>query len=345
MKNLIGIVYILLSFFAVSCQDEEETVVQDTSNNFTTASPISSLIKRVTQYETTDDNVLDGTSICSIKLPVLVTVNGHAIYVDDSSDFQEVEDAKNNYPGDDVVHFDFSSPLTIIYPDYEEYTVISEAQLDDIFSHYGDDSAYREIKCVDFVYSQIKINVYNTSNQIASTVNISNNEQFYNFIKNLSSTQVVGIKYPIQMHTSGGQDITINNNSELEDAIDEAVSDCSDTTTLTPLADIINSGTWHVSYFYENNIDGTYHYNGYNFTFNANGTLFVVKNATNTQGIWSIDSNNGYKFFTLHFENEDQYLHMLEENWQVQNDYTATHIRLKHEEGGGECYYLDFSKN
>ncbi|MGL2966365.1 hypothetical protein [Flavobacterium sp. XGLA_31] len=348
MRNFVWFVFTLVAFTTLSCQEEEESVVQDTTNNFSKSSPISSLIKRVSQYETSADNVIDGTSYCSMKLPISAMVNGQYVYVIDSNDFEDFQEARDlNGPSNDNddVQFDFSNPITLIYPNYEEYSVSSQTQLDYILSHYGDDSAYHEIKCVDFIYTTpIKINLYNTDNQVASTVSITGNEQFYNFLDNLSTTQVVGIQYPIQMHKSGGGDITVHNNSELEDAIDEAVSACNSGSGTTSLANVFTSGTWKISSYFENNFDETYHYTGYNFTFNSGGTLMVVKNSIYTQGDWDVESGSSPQQFSLHFEYEDQYLHELEENWQVQ-EYTATYVRLKHEEGGGECYYLNFTKN
>ena len=149
MKKVTLVVFALFALSVLSCQSEDQIVVQDTTNNFTKTSPISSLISRVSQYETTADNVLDGTSNCSIKLPAHVTVNGEYVYVGDVSDFQEVQDIKNeSSTDDDKVHFSF--PITIVHPNYHEYTVATEAQFEAILAGYGDDSAFHEVSCLDF---------------------------------------------------------------------------------------------------------------------------------------------------------------------------------------------------
>jgi hypothetical protein len=337
MKNFTLFVFALFAFSLFSCQDESGIVIQDTTNNFTKTSPISSLISRVSQYETTADNVLDGTSNCSIKLPAHVTVNNEYVYVISEADFQAVQDIKDqSNSDDDKVHFGF--PITIVHPNYHEYTITSETQFDGILAGYGDDSSCHEVSCLDFNYP-ISVNLYNTDNQVASTVTIQSDIQLYGFIHNLNDSQIVGIVFPITLTNSSSDQITINNNAALEDAINDAVSNCNPAPSPTSLSDILTTGIWHISYcFY--GYDATYLYNGYNFTFNANGTSIAVKNATTIQGDWDI--NNGMpQRLDLHFDGSQ--LHDLETNWDVQ-EFTSTFIRLR-QSSGSNGYYLSFIKN
>src|SRR6476620_7416222 len=200
MRNLKLFVFGLFALALWSCQSDDETIVQDTTNNFTKSSPISNLISRVSQYETTSDNVLDGTSNCSIKLPAHVTVDGQYVYVVSEADFQSVQNIKNqSNTDDDKVHFAY--PITIIYPSYYEHTVTSETQLETIMAQYGDDSSCREIPCLNFNYP-ISVNLYNTNNQVASTVAIQTDLQFFNFIDHLNDEQIVGIVFPIVITNS-----------------------------------------------------------------------------------------------------------------------------------------------
>lgn len=342
MKNFTLLVIAIFAFTVFSCQDESENVVQDTSNNFTKTSPISLLISRVSQYETTVDNVLDGTSNCSIKLPVHVTVNSHYVYVASATDFQTVQDIKNlSTTDDDKVHFGY--PITIIYPDYYEHNISSETEFEEMMENYGDDSEYHEVSCLNFNYP-ITINLYNTSNQVASTVAIQTDTQFYNFIHNLNESQIVGIAFPITLTDSSSITQTIHNNTELENAINNAVSNCSSISTPSSLEDILTTGTWHVSYYFEEH-DETYEYSGYNFTFNTNGTSTTVKNTTTINGDWDIHDGTPQRL-DLHFDGSQ--LHNLETNWDVQ-EFTSTYIRLRKSGGGGsgseECPYLSFTKN
>jgi len=329
----------MLVFF--SCQDETETITTNVENSFTKTSPISSLIGRVSQYETTADNILDGTSNCSIKLPAHVTVDGQYVYVATDSDFQAVQDIKNqSTTDDDKIHFGF--PITIVYPNFQEHNVASETEFQSILEEYGDDSPYHDISCIDFNYP-ISINIYNSNNQVANSVTISGDSELYNFLQNTVTGEVVGIVFPITLTKSTGDTIVINTNVQLETAINDAIDDCVvPGPTPLVLSDVLTSGTWYVSYFYENS-DDTYYYNGYTFNFNTNGNSTAIKNGTTINGSWDIHTENTYQKLDLNFDGS--VLDELHEDWKVL-EFTATSIRLKHESGGGsENHYLNFTKN
>ncbi|MCF6128111.1 hypothetical protein L1S35_00365 [Flavobacterium sp. AS60] len=331
----------VLAFF--SCQDETETIRLNTQNSFAKSSPITSLISRVSQYETTDDNVLDGTSNCSIKLPAHVTVNGQYVYVISAADFQTVQDIKNlSSTDDDIVHFGF--PITIVYPNYQEHDVANETEFETILAEYGDDSLYHNISCINFNYP-ISINIYNSNNQVASSVTLQNDNQLYTFVNNLIDGEIVGFVFPITLTNSDGDTITVANNSQLESAIESVIDDCSSTSSGTLiLSDVLTSGSWYVSYYYGDGNDQTNYYNGYNFTFNPNGNCTAIKNSIITDGDWDIhDESGGYHRLDLHFDGSA--LDEMEEGWKVL-EFTATSIRLKDESGdGSDNHYLNFTKN
>jgi hypothetical protein len=341
MKNFTLSIFALFALAVWSCQVEEQHIVQDTTNNFSKTSPISSLISRVAQYETTSDNVLDGTSNCSIKLPAHVTVNGTYVYVGSETDFQTVQNLKDlSTTDDDKVHFGY--PITLIYPNYYEHSVATEAQFESILAGYGDDSSCHEVSCLDFNYP-ITINLYNTNNQVANTVAVQDDTQFFNFLDDLDDSQIVSFVFPIILTNYNAQQITIGNNSQLENAINSALTTCNPGPAPSSLSDILTAGTWSISYCYYGN-DYTGLYTGYNFTFNANGTSNVVKNSTHIYGDWDINNGSPQRL-DLHFDGSD--LHDLETNWDVQ-EFTSTYIRLRKSSGGSgseQPYYLSFTKN
>ena len=49
----------LVGLFLMSCQSEENEVIQDTTQNLTNTSPLTTLVTRVTQNPTSGDNVMD----------------------------------------------------------------------------------------------------------------------------------------------------------------------------------------------------------------------------------------------------------------------------------------------
>lgn len=342
MKNCYILLYSLFALLFFSCQEETETTTLNAENSFAKTSPIASLVERVSQYETTADNVLDGTSNCSIKLPAHVTVNGQYVYVATESDFHTVQDIKNlSTSDDDKIHFGF--PITIIYPNFYEHNVASEAEFESILEGYGDDSEYRDITCVNFNYP-VSINIYNSNNQVASSVTIHGDNELYNFLQNLVTGEIVGFVFPITLTKSTGDTVVINNNTQLETAINTAIDDCIiPGPTPLVLSDVLTTGTWYVSYFYGDGNDQTNYYNGYNFTFNSDGTATAIKYSTTTNGQWDIHNESTYQKLDLNFSGSA--LDELHEDWKVL-EFTATSIRLKHVSGGGsENHYLNFTKN
>ena len=342
MKKSYLLLYSLFALMFFSCQDETETIKVNAEDSFTKTSPIASLISRVSQYETTADNVLDGTSNCSIKLPAHVTVNGQYVYVASEADFQAVQNIKNQSSlDDDKVHFGY--PITIIYPNYQEDSIASETELESTLAEYGDDSLFRDITCIDFNYP-ISINIYNSNNQVASSVTIYNDSELNNFLQNLVAEEIVGIVFPITLTKTTGGNVVINNNTQLEAAINTAIDDCVvPGPTPLVLSDVLANGTWYISYFFDDNNDSTNYFNGYNFHFNSNGTSTAIKNSTTINGHWDIHNETTYQKIDLNFDGS--VLEELNEDWKVL-EFTATSIRLKHESGGGsDNHYLNFTKN
>lgn len=333
--------FVLCSLLFFSCQRESETISLNTNNSFTKAAPLSSLIKRVAQYTTSNDNVLDNTSCFGIKLPVAVTVNSQAVAVTSVAGYASVQNIKNQYATDnDVVYFTF--PITIIYPDFHEINVANQAQYAAIIAACGDDNGFKEIECIDFNFP-FSINVYNSNNQVASSIAIQNNSQLYNFIQNLADGVIIGIAFPITLTASNGDNLVINNNLQLETAINNSIDDC---TIITPvplvLSNILTNGSWYVSYFYDSS-DETGYYNGYIFNFNTNGSSFAVKNTNTINGSWTIHTESSYQKIEFHFDGS--LLEELEKDWKVL-EYTNTIIRLKHESSSeNENHYLNFTKN
>lgn len=341
MKNNYLLLTYLLALVLFSCQDETESIKLDSTNSLSKTSPLSSLIKRVSQNETAIDDVLDNTNCFSIKLPVEVTVNTQEVHVYTEANFTNVQYIKDQSgTDDDIVHFDF--PITLVYPDFHEVVVSSQNQYDAILTQCGSGSSFNEIPCIDFNFP-ISINIYNYNNQVASSVSIQNDRQLYNFLDDLMEGEVVGIVFPVVLTKSNGNTVTVNSNTQLEAQIDDVINDCS-VSTPTPLvlSDILTSGSWYVSYCFDDH-DITSYYTGYNFTFYANGTSTAIKMSSVINGDWDIHNEMGYQRLDLQFDGST--LDEMHDNWKVV-EFTATSIRLKELSGGGsENHYLNFTKN
>jgi hypothetical protein len=63
-------------------------------------------------------------------------------------------------------------------------------------------------------------------------------------------------------------------------------------TTITQTMNTAQSGIWKVTYFFDSDQVETGHFTGYNFTFNANGSLVAVNGSTTITGTWSVTDSN-----------------------------------------------------
>lgn len=333
----------LVGLLLLSCQSEENVLVQDTAKNLTSKSPLTGMVARVAQSPTSNDNVLDNTSCFSVVLPVTVIVNGEQILVSSPTEYQTVQDAINAFADDDDI-VNFVYPITVQFQNFSSIIVLNNDDLDDLMDDCGDDDGFDEIECVDFNFP-ININVYDANNQLAQTITLEDNVGLYNFIDNIEDNEYIAIQYPISITNSNNQTIVITNNDQLEDVIEDAIDDCDDDAPSGgvdgTIADLLASGTWYVSYFYDDT-DETADYAGYTFTFDPNGTSKAYLNGNFLNGTWSNYMFSGNEKLDLDFQGET--LDELEDDWRV-IEYTGNQIRLKDvSSSGGGSDYLYLSK-
>jgi hypothetical protein len=340
MKNYIFYLAALLFLGLNSCQDEEESA-STTPQGLTQSSTLSSLVSRVSQFPTAIDNILDGQDCFGVVLPVSLTVNGTAVDVNTTDDYQKVRTIINQYSDDDdVIHFSF--PITIKYKNYQQVVITSQEQYQSIVSACAPNNSFCEIACIDFNYPVV-INAYNIATQTPTTITITSNTQLYNFIQGLTTDQIYSIVYPLSMTKSNSEVVVYNSNAALQAGIESTIDDCNTVSIPTTLSEIIASGTWYVSSFIHDTTDETYYFNGYNFTFSSNGTSIAEKNTTTINGTWSHFMDDGNSTIDLSFDGD--FLDEIEEDWRVL-EYSETLIKLRCESvENEEVYYLSFSKN
>lgn len=347
MKKFKILFFSVLVFSFFSCQKEELEIIDKTSNPETlnATSPLTGLVTRVTQSPTGIDNVLDNSSCFRVVLPVTVIVNGQNYLVGTQGDYQVVQDAIDAFSNDDDI-VNFIYPITIQFQNAQTQVISNSDMLDDVLDDCEEDDGLDEIECVQFVYP-ININMYDANNQLAQTILIQSNSQFYNFISNLSDSQLIAFQFPIAVINSNGQTITITSNQQLLEFIDDSIDDCNSNSGggsgggSVDFANVLTTGNWRITYFFED-VDETASYNSYNFTFNSNGTSVAIGNQT-INGTWSSYLDSGTQKLDIAFDGIT--LDDIEEDWKV-IEFTPTLIRLKHVSGGnGGTDYLTFTKN
>ena len=343
MKTIKYLMMCVAVVILISCQDEEKLVIQDIKQNLSAKSPLASLISRVSQNATSKDNILDKSSCFNVQLPVSVIVNKKQITVSSQNDYKVVQNALDAFSNDDDV-VNFVYPITIQFQNYKTELIANPDQLEDIIDKCDDDDGFDEIDCLQINYP-IKINIYNADNQIANSITIQNDKDLYNFLKDLVSNVFISINYPISIINSKGQNVVITNNSNFENSIEEGIKDCNTNSGSVGNQNfvlIVTNGTWNVSYYFDDS-DETLNFKGYNFTFNSNGTIMVVKEKNTIAGNWSTFVNSGQNIFLLKFD--DSKLDDLEDDWKI-TEFTSTNVRLKNKDASdGATDYLYFTKN
>lgn len=347
MKKFSLLFFSVLVFMFFSCQKEELEIVDETAQpeTLTATSPLAGLVTRVTQSPTGVDNVLDNCSCFRVVLPVTVIVNGQNFLVGTQGDYQVVQDAMDAFStDDDIVNFIY--PITIQYQNSQTQIITDSDMLDDALDACDDDDGLDEIDCIQFLYP-ININVYDANNQLAQTVTIQSNSQFYNFISNLTSNQLVAFQFPVSIIDSNGQTVALTSNQQMLEFIDDSIDDCNASSSggsgggSIDFSTVLTSGSWRITYFFEDT-DETSLFSSYNFTFNTNGTSVAVGSQT-INGTWNTYLDSGSQKLNLAFDGLT--LDEIEEDWKI-IEFTQTLIRLKHVSGGGgSTDYLTFTKN
>lgn len=346
MKTIQLLLVLSINFLFFNCQSEENEIITETppTQLIVTGSPLVKLISRTTQNPTSKDNVLDNSSCFSVKLPVEVFVNGTTITVNSEADYQTVQNAIDAFSNDDdIVNFNF--PITVQFQNSTSQIIEDTDELDDVLDDCDENDDFDEIDCIAINYPVV-INVYNTNNQVANTISITSNTQFFNYLDSIDSDDIATIVFPLTMINSNNQSVLINSNKELEDFIEDAIDDCDDDDSEEPspaFASILTSGSWYVSYYFEEVDDETIDYDGYNFTFNSNLSISVSKNSDNSSGSWLNFSESGDTMLDLDFS--DSNLSKLADDWKI-IEYNENQIRLKHIDDGDDDdnAYLNLSK-
>jgi hypothetical protein len=103
---------------------------------------------------------------------------------------------------------------------------------------------------------------------------------------------------------------------------------------------ILTTGTWSISYYYEDYTDKTSQMEGFVFTFSSNGVLTARKPGYTSTGTWSYDSEDEKLIISIGTEDplkslSDDYLFISHSN---------TEVKLREQITSKDCY-LTFTRN
>jgi len=338
MSPLIKYLSIIMILFLFSCQSEMEEQSYTAPETVTSTSPLTSYLQRVAMVKTVQDNIIDGSTYCTIKLPYTVTVNDSKIAINTTADYQKVQDNINANSNDsDIVRIDF--PVTMIYYNYVEKSIPNQADFDTLINYWNlYPDLLSKINGLNINYP-ITINIYNSVNQVASSVSIVSDQSFFYFIKNLNNSQYISLKYPISIVDYNNQTKTIANNSDFEDAIEYAIKYCPENNIVTlDFMSTITNASWTIPYFFHDS-DQTSSYSGYSFVFKNDYSVIAAKGSISETGLWESKVNNGVRELKISFNSD--LLKKLNNNWDL-FEFNNSHIRLRNE--SGTTSYLYFEK-
>ncbi|POY40591.1 hypothetical protein C3L50_03590 [Flavobacterium alvei] len=327
-------------FLLFSCQSEIEEQVYNTQETITKSSPITSYLQRVAMVQTIQDNIIDKSSYCTIKLPYKVTVNYATISINTAADYQKVLDNINAYTNDnDIVKITF--PVTMIYYNYVEKVITNQTEFESLLSYWSKyPDLLSKINCVNINYP-ITIDIYNSANQIASSVKIESDSSFFSFINNLNESQFIALKYPISISDNNSVPISIANNSQFENAIKHAIDTCPDNVNANlNFIQILTTNTWKISY-YSHESGKTSDYNGYTFVFNSYYKVIATKSGVTYYGTWSSKLDNGVREFKIKLD--APVLEKLDEDWKV-FEFNNSQLRFRDTDSNNIASYLYLEK-
>jgi hypothetical protein len=114
--------------------------------------------------------------------------------------------------------------------------------------------------------------------------------------------------------------------------------------TATNVSGTASTGSWHVTYFLDDNSDHTADLAGFVFGFSSSHVLTAIKADSTITGSWSAGNDDSKVKLVLSFVSPSLF-EELSEDWQV-IELTSTKIRLQHISGGnGNTDYLTFEKS
>jgi hypothetical protein len=342
LKKILTLFIVLLMLAFYSCQNQTAEEQHSTIATIIKTTPLTTYVERIAMQKTVQDNIIDKSSYCTIKLPYEVMVNSVTISINATGDCQKVLDNINaSNSDDDIVNITF--PVTMVYYNYAEKVLNKQSDLDDLLDYWN---AYPDllskINCLNINYP-IVINSYNSANQLGSSVKFDNDKSLFYFLNNLKNDQYIAINYPISIKNSDtNQTITIGNNNEFENTINLVLNNCTENTPSGGLdfTEAITTFSWRICYSY-NNSDKSILYKDYSFVFKADNTVIATKNGVNQNGTWSIKTDDGYKEFRVKFNSNP--LKELDEDWNV-FEFNASKLRFCNREGNSETNYLYFDK-
>ncbi|UOB16434.1 hypothetical protein [Abyssalbus ytuae] len=310
MKNLLKN-FLVLSFLGflvlTSCQDEvTELPDEEETEVIAASSDIADLITKTTLLDGSKDNIIDQASCTTVVFPVTVFVNDVKITIESEEGLDFIEEIYDEYE-DDIDELSIQFPINIILGDYTQITIDSQQQLESVIEECGED---QDIECVDFEYP-VSISVYDANNEILDTKTFQSDESLFGFFAELKENEFVSFNYPIKLVDYEGTQTVINNNAELEEALEVAKNECDedddndyndDDFDIGYLNEYLATCRWRMEYIKRNGQNQTEQYPDVYFVFKENNTIVATFPDTDIEGTWETTVTEGDPVANINFQ-------------------------------------------
>ncbi len=302
---------LLVPFFALlmftSCQEEEVDITPpDEAETLTATSELTSFISATSKNDGSKDNIIDGTSCISVKLPVIVKVRGIEIRIDSEADYIKIKNLYDEFE-DDIDRLDILFPISIITANHEEIVIESAEQLSDFIAECNDDDEEeeKEIRCVDFQFP-IAFSVFDRDFDVIEVVTIENNRELYLFMKRVKNSEVfASLNFPVNMVLKDGTVLTAENNEQLKRIIEEAKDSCEEEEDPSQerLENYLMKCPWIVYEFKRDNQDSD-EFAEYAINFKEEGVVTMrSRNGDVLTGTWGLRPSRRGVLLKMEFEN------------------------------------------
>ncbi|MHB1146629.1 MAG: hypothetical protein ACYC01_03430 [Lutibacter sp.] len=329
--------FLFLSLFLVgfiSCQKEISQTIQPNQNEVLIANAVvTTLIKSTVTNDGSKDNIIDNASCISVKLPATVVVNDVSLSIESEADYDAIEAIFDEFD-DDGDQLEIVFPIIIILSDFSQITINNSEELEGFVDDCGGENEMDDdIECIDLVYP-ISFSIFDSANQLAQTVTVINDEQFYKFIDDIEAYHIVQINFPIKVLLYDGTEKIINDMDALENAIEEAKNSCNEDDnndyndddcndcTKEQIAQLLVTCNWSVDKLEINSEENTDDYADFLFTFLNDGTVKARSNGNEISGTWRIENTDNVILVKINFNDLPDFsfnwiLHEIEDDNQI----------------------------
>ncbi|MFS4484026.1 hypothetical protein ACKGJY_13480 [Hyunsoonleella sp. 2307UL5-6] len=307
IKIVLAIPFFVLLLFT-SCQEETvEISSPDEAETLVANSELTSFISATSKNDGSKDNIIDGTSCISVKLPVVVKVRGIEVRIDTEADYAKIKRLYDEVE-DDLDRLDILFPITIISSDHEEITIESAEQLAGFIAECkgDDDDDEKEIRCVDFQFP-ISFSVFDRDFEVINVVTIENNRDLHRFMKRVKNSEVfASLNFPVNMVLKDGTVLTAENNEQLRRIITNAKDSCEEENDISKerLKNYLKRCPWIVYEFKRDNQDNTGEFGQYAINYKEDNIVTLrSRNGDVLTGAWTLTQTRRGVLLNMEFEN------------------------------------------